>query len=43
MTSYVAGAPRLVPFDAATIEAVHQEIRDLARWLQLDPVLPAAG
>jgi uncharacterized protein YcaQ len=31
------------PFDLATSEAVHHEIRDLARWLGLDPLgLPEA-
>jgi uncharacterized protein YcaQ len=32
---------RDVEFDAATTDAVHREILDLARWLQLEPVLPA--
>ncbi len=31
---------RDVPFDAALSGAVHDEIADLARWLELDPVLP---
>ncbi len=34
---------RDVEFDTVTTEAVQQEIRDLAKWLQLDPVRPAAG
>jgi hypothetical protein len=28
------------PFDAATTTAVHDEITDLARWLDLDLTLP---
>jgi len=27
-----------VPFDAETLAAVHYEIKDLAHWLELDPV-----
>ncbi|WNV88204.1 DNA glycosylase AlkZ-like family protein [Umezawaea sp. Da 62-37] len=30
-----------VPFDAATTAAVRDEVEDLARWLELDLVLPA--
>jgi uncharacterized protein YcaQ len=36
----VAAIHQDVPFDAALTTAVHDEIEDLARWLELDLTLP---